>query len=124
MSRAARSIQIWGIYAFAIGVALSVAPNALFSILGIAETDEVWIRLVGLIALALAIYYWDAARNETRNLFVASLLARGVFAAGLIVFWLTGEPWQLLLFAAVEVIGVTWTYMALRADRDQGAAGA
>ncbi len=116
MSKSARSIQVWSIYVLVVGAGLAVVPNLVLSALGMAETDEVWIRVLGVVVVLLALYYWDAARHETRNLFVASVLGRLFFVASMIVFWLTGEAWQLLLLAAVDAAGALWTFSALRAD--------
>ncbi len=114
MSKAARSIHVWSIYALVVGALLAVVPNTILSILGVAKTDEVWIRVLGVVIVVLALYYWDGAKNEARHFFVASLLGRGFAAAALILLWLTGAPVQLLIFAAVELIGVIWTYSSLR----------
>lgn len=119
MSRAARSIQVWSIYVLVVGAGLAVIPNRILSTLDVPETDEVWIRVLGVVVVLLALYYWDAARNETRNLFVASVLGRVFVVASLLVFWLTGEPWQLLLFAAIDAAGALWTFSALKADTEE-----
>lgn len=116
MSKPARSMQVWSIYVLIVGAGLAVVPNLILSTLDVAKTDEVWIRVLGVVVVALALYYWDAARHETRNFFVASVLGRLFVVASLIVFWLTGEPWQLLFFAAVEAGGALWTYSALRGE--------
>jgi hypothetical protein len=114
MSKAARTIYVWSIYALLIGTAMAIIPNVVLSALGVAETQEVWIRVLGVVVVVLALYYWDGARNEARHLFVASLLGRGFAAAAFILLWLTGGPWQLLIFGGAEVIGLTWTLTALR----------
>lgn len=116
MTAAARSIQVWSIYVLILGTGVAVVPNLILSTLDVPETEEVWIRVLGMLLVVLALYYWDAARYETRNLFVASVLGRAFVAASLVVLWLTGAPWQLLLFAAVDAAGAVWTFSALRAD--------
>ena len=116
MSAAARSLYGWSIYVFAIGTGLAVIPNTIFGVLGIPETDEVWVRVLGVVLIILALYYWDGAKHEARSFFVASILGRGFAVAAFTVFWLTGGPWQLMIFAAGEIVGLTWTAVALRAD--------
>jgi peptidoglycan/LPS O-acetylase OafA/YrhL len=114
MSRAAFTIRVWAIYVLLFGTALAVIPNVVLSTLGMAETDEPWIRVLGLVLVLLALYYSDATRNEARHHFVASVLGRLFVAAAFIVLVITGEPWQLFLFAAVDVAGAVWTLIALR----------
>lgn len=116
MSGAARSIQVWSVYVLVVGAGLAVIPNVIVSAFGMEQTEEAWIRVLGVVVVLLALYYWDASRYETRNLFVASVLGRVFVAAALVVLWLTGAPWQLLLFAAVDVAGAVWTFSTLRAE--------
>jgi hypothetical protein len=121
VSRAARSIQIWSTYLLVVGAGLAIIPNLILSTLGVAETDEVWIRILGVVVVLLALYYWDAARHETSNFFLASVMGRLFVVASLLVFWAMGAPWQLLLFAALESAGALWTLSALRLDAEQSA---
>lgn len=116
MSKAARSLYVWSVYVLVIGSLLALAPNFLLSTLGMDETEEVWIRVLGIVVVLLALYYWDAARNEARHHFVATVLGRGFVAAAFVVLVITGEPWQLLIFAAVDLAGSLWTLSSLRAD--------
>ena len=114
MTKPARTLYVWSIYALVLGVILTVVPNTALGLLGMAETDEAWIQVLGVVIVVLALYYWDSAKNEARHFFVASLLGRGFAAAALVLLWLTGAPAQLLIFAAIEVVGLVWTYTALR----------
>lgn len=63
----------------------------------------------------LALYYFDAARNDSRTFFAASILGRAFSTTALVVFWATGHPRQLLIFAGVELAGAMWTYTSMRA---------
>lgn len=116
MSRTALTIWVWSVYVLVVGGSLAIIPNTVLSLLGLDETEEVWIRVLGVVVVLLALYYWDAARNEARHHFVATVLGRVFVAAALVVLWLTGEPWQLLIFAAGDTAGALWTLMALRAE--------
>lgn len=116
MKGAIRTMYLFSVYLFVVGVMLSLAPNALLSLVGLPETDEVWIRIVGVVSLLLALYYFDAARNNTRSFFAASILGRGFSTAAFVVLWATGRPWQLLIFATIEVVGALWTYTTMRAE--------
>ncbi len=116
MSRSAITVRVWSIYVLLIGVLLAVAPNFVLSTLGLDETEEPWIRVLGLIVVLLALYYDDAVRNEARHFFFASVVGRLFFAVALIILVITGEPWQLLIFAALDVAGAVWTLNTLRAE--------
>lgn len=116
MKGAKLSMYAFSVYLVVIGVALAVFPNDLLSIVGLPETDEIWISILGVVAIVLALYYFDSARNNTRSFFAASLLGRGFFVTVLVVVWLAGQPWQLLIFAGVELAAAIWTYTAMRAE--------
>ncbi|HEX9761586.1 MAG TPA: hypothetical protein VGA97_00675, partial [Acidimicrobiia bacterium] len=72
MKDAARTMYVFSAYLLAIGFSVSVVPNTLLSLVGLPETDEVWIRILGVVSILLALYYFDAARNNTRSFFAAS----------------------------------------------------
>jgi hypothetical protein len=116
MDGAVRTMYVFSTYLLAVGVLLSVGPNTLLSLVGLPETKEVWIRILGVVSILLAFYYFDAARNNSRSFFAASILGRGFSTATLVVFWATGQPWQLLIFAGVELAGAIWTYTVMRAQ--------
>ncbi len=115
MSPAARSVFAWSFYLLVLGTWLLVAPNTLLTILGMAITEEIWIRIVGVLVVILALYFYDASINETRHFFIATVLARLFSAAAFFAFALTGEPWQLVIFGMADAVGAAWTYVALRA---------
>lgn len=117
MSPSAQSVFVWSIYLLVLGTWLLVAPNTLFTALGIPITEEIWIRVVGILVVILSLFFYDASINEARHFFVASVLARMFSAAAFFAFALTGEPWQLAIFGMVDAVGAAWTYIALRARR-------
>ena len=111
------SIRVWSYYVLGIGLALLVAPNLVFDVLGIANTSEVWVRVVGLVAIALGIVYFEAGRHGVIAVVRSSVPARIAAVAAFFLLWATGGDWQLLLFAAVDLVGVSWSIRALRAQR-------
>lgn len=115
MTPAARSVFVYSIYVFALGATLLLVPNIPLPIFGLPQTTEVWIHVAGMTVIFLSIFYFIAARNEVRPLFVASVPIRfsvvvffGVFAAAGLA------PWNLLLFTPLDVIFAVWTLVALR----------
>ena len=116
MSPAARSIFVFAFYLWVLGAILVLVPNALLSVFGIPETDEVWVRVVGMLVLILGYYYLGAAREEQTTLMRRSVFARlsvlGFFVAFVI---LKLAPPVLIVFGVVDALAATWTAIALRA---------
>ena len=117
MSRAASSMLAFAVYLFVLGPILLVAPNFLLSLFRFEPTTEVYIRIVGVLALFLGYYYLSAARSETVAFMRWSANARPfliVFFAAFVALRLA-RP-QLLLFGLPDLFGAFWTRLALRAD--------
>ncbi|MSU46575.1 MAG: hypothetical protein EXS42_05500 [Lacunisphaera sp.] len=63
MSRAARTVLVFGVYLIVVGVGLVVIPNTVLGPLGFPASHEIWPRVVGVLALCLSYYYIAAART-------------------------------------------------------------
>jgi hypothetical protein len=61
-SQAALSTLCWGLYMILNGVNMIVHPNGGLTAMGFEPTAEVWIRMVGLLALVLGFYYLQMGR--------------------------------------------------------------
>src|SRR5690349_24846104 len=79
MSNAAKSILAHGIYLLGLAVVLLTIPNVPLKIVGLPETNEVWIRVVGFLSLVLGYYYLQEARRDETEFFRSTILPR-VFA--------------------------------------------
>lgn len=123
MSGARQSLVVWSIYVYVLGAVLLLIPNVLLGVFGIEETKEVWIRVVGVTVVALGVLYSGAVRSHTRQMYMAAVWDRYLAVVLLLILAVTVGPWQLALFAVVDVIGATWTWMALRSE-DRATAGA
>ncbi|MFP5392536.1 MAG: hypothetical protein ACLGI6_13490 [Gammaproteobacteria bacterium] len=121
MSKSETSAKVFAAYLYVLGTVLVFAPNLLLTILGVATTSEVWIRVLGLLVFNLGVYVWVAARH--RPFLEASVYTRLLVFAGLASFALLGMASPILaLFGVVDLLGGLWTWLALRADASQGAA--
>jgi len=119
MSKPARTAFVFGIYLLVLGVALVTVPNLLLGVFGIPATQEVWIRVVGMLVFNLGIYFVQAARYEWEGFIRTSVPLRMTVIAFFAAFVLAGlvSP-LLLLFGAVDFAAAAWTWLALRsADR-------
>ncbi len=115
MHPATLSVKVFSVYAILAGLTFLLVPNLLLSLFGMPPASEVWIRVLGALAAVLGYYYWTSAAAEAVAFYKASVPGRFAFAAlllGLVV--LAGAPWQLSIFAVVEILSALWTAAALR----------
>ena len=115
MHPASNSVRYFGLYAIATGIGLVLAPALVLSPLGIAVPTEIWIRVVGAIAIPLGYYYWVCGSNDAVAFFRASIHGRIIFAATVVLLiTVFSAPKQMLLFAAIDLAGAAWTARGLR----------
>jgi len=118
MSKAAFSLFVFSIYLFVMGFVLVVMPNHILSLFQLPETNEVWIRVVGMLILILGLYYSTAARNELTPFFRATVYARSAVLLFFVAFVLLGfAPPVLILFGLIDAAAAVWTGLALRAEK-------
>jgi hypothetical protein len=117
MTPAARSILVYSIYVFGLGATLLLIPNVPLPLVGLPQAAEVWIRVAGMTVLFLSILYFIAARNEYREIFVASVPIRFAVVAFFAAFAAAGfTSWNLLLLTPLDVVFAVWTWMTLRSE--------
>ena len=117
MSKSARSVFIFGLYLGVLGVVLLVIPNFLLGIFQFPSTNEVWIRVVGMLVFLLGGYYILAARKEVTDFFQWTVYLRPTVILFFIAFVLLDYSSPLLiLFGAVDLLGAIWTGLLLRAS--------
>jgi hypothetical protein len=118
MSKSAFTIKVFGVYLLVLGILLALVPNLLLSPFGIPPTNEVWIRVVGVVVINVGVYYWYAAVSEAKPFFLASVFTRAFVLLAFAAFAVLGlaKP-MLIAFGAVDALGGLWTYFALRSER-------
>ena len=118
MSNSAKSLLVFGIYLSVQGSILLVIPNVLLGLFGIPETNEVWIRILGLLLVLVSFYYVQAARSELTNFFQWTVYTRTVLLVSMVLFVLLADaPPIIILFGFADFAGAMWTQFALRSDR-------
>lgn len=117
MSGASRSVLVYSIYVFGLGLTLLTIPNVPLPIFGLPEAKDVWIRVAGMTVIFLSIFYFIAARADFRPFFVASVWFRfsvvGFFAAFAALGY---TSWNILLFTPLDVLFAIWTLYELRRE--------
>lgn len=121
MKSSAFSLFVFGLYMLVLGPVLVLTPNTLLEIFGFPLTQEIWIRVVGMLVILLGVYDVGAARAGLEPFIRLSVPVRGsvILFFGAFVALRLVEP-ALLLFGAVDALGATWTVLALRREASEG----
>lgn len=122
MSPAARSVHVFGLYLVAVGLVALGVPNVLFAVVGVPETDEPWIRVLGAVVVVLGFYYLVAARHHLVAMFSATVAGRVAAGISLITIVSLWGYWTAVVFGVVDVLGAIWTFLALRREGPDAAA--
>lgn len=118
MKTSAFTIKAFGVYVILTGIALLLTPNLLLGMFGFPETKEIWVRVLGALAIVVGYYYWAAGVGNARAFFEASLIGRIFFCAACIgIVVIAAAPWMLILFGVIDVAGAAWTFAALRNEK-------
>ncbi len=118
MSRSAQSILFFGIYLFLLGILLVFIPNALLGLVELPPTNEVWIRLAGMLLLILSFFYVQAGRHNLVPFFKWTLVTRGVAFFFVLGFWLCGFiSWIIIAFWLGDLAGLIWTWVSLAKEK-------
>jgi hypothetical protein len=110
-----RSLYGQMIFVLLTGSQILFVPNVILSIFGVENTNEIWIRVLGLLVFALSIYYYYLAKHGNLILAWATIYTRVFFCSGLAIFALLGliKP-ILLLLPFVEGGLAFWTYQEIK----------
>ncbi len=117
MSAAAKSVYYFGIYLALLGLVLLIAPNLLLGIVMLPATNEVWVRVGGMLLLALSVYYIVFGKNDNALFFKLTVYIRSTIIIFFSVFALAGfvKP-VIILFAVVDLLGALYTYSLLKKE--------
>jgi hypothetical protein len=116
MSKAARSLFVFGLYAILAGTAFIAVPEPLLSVMHLPPLPTGWARVIGLLALVIGTYDIVCARAECQAFIRASVFTRSAFAVAAALLVIVGQmPASMILLGAVDAAGALWTAIALRA---------
>jgi len=118
MSKSAQSLFVFGIYLFTIGIIFIIIPNVFLRLFFFPETNEVWLRVVGMLLLILGFYDCMAAKTEMKQFFQWSVYARAPVLPFFIIFVALGfAPPMLIVFGVIDGAAALWTHLALRSEK-------
>lgn len=115
-----RSMQAFGIYLFVVaGLGLILIPQVMLGMFGLSAGDDAWIRMVGMLASIIGVYYLVAASAGMRDIMKWSILLRVCAAFFMGFLFVSGRlSTGILLFAAIDVLGAAWTWAGLRKEAE------
>lgn len=115
MTAAAKSVYYFGLYLYVVGLTLIFVPNFLLRTLQMEETNEVWIRVVGVLVLCIAFYYHQSGAKNITGMFLLSTIARTLVCLSFIAFVLLKFVSPIIIgFGVIDMLGAIWTYTALK----------
>jgi hypothetical protein len=121
MTAAAKSVCYFGFYLYGVAIVLIFFPNLLLGMMGMPETTEVWIRILGLLTGIIGYYYHRNGTANNRIFFPFTVHARVVVFLSFVVFVALKMASPMLIgFGVVDLLGAVWTWRALRREANAG----
>lgn len=94
---------------------LILIPNVFLKTFGFETTTEVWIKVLGIVVLALAVLYYGLNQNGNRETVIWSVRARMTAGLGFVLLVLVGEAkMSLFIFALLDIATAIWTHFELK----------
>ncbi|MFC1669239.1 hypothetical protein ACFL20_02535 [Spirochaetota bacterium] len=122
MTRTGKSIFYFGFWVLACGILLMFFPKFCLGFVGIVLPDYIVVRILGMVLLYLAVYYFVAGRHtEFMPFFRITIYTRSSALFIVLVFVIIGLAKPIIIaFVIVDLAGAIWTALALRMDRRHG----
>ena len=122
MTKAGKSIFFFGFWVIICGVALMFFPGFVNNLMGTDLPPDLSSRILGMVLIILAIYYFVAGRHPAFWPFYrVSIYTRTAALIIAIIFVLIKlANVALIYFTIVDGLGAAWTALALRRDRAEG----
>ncbi len=115
MTPAAKSVYYFGFYLYLVSATLIFIPNILLGTLGIPETNEVWIRVLGVIVGLIAFYYHQSGAKNISTFFPLTIPTRIIVLLSFILFAVLNMASPMLIgFGVIDFAGAMWTMTALK----------
>jgi len=110
MSKTAFTIRIYSFYLFFMGSVMVFIPNILLRSFGFAETQEIWIRVLGLFTITTGYYYFYSSGKDQLGFFWATIPGRLFFFLGTLIFvFIFHQSLMLAGVGSIDLMGALWT---------------
>lgn len=118
MSHVARSVYAASVYVIGLGIGLILIPDVVLGLFGMPPTQEVWIRMLGMMSVFVGLFQLQGARAELRSFFHLSVILRLSVLGFVLAFIITGLAAPIfILVATVDVLGAGWTWFELQREK-------
>ena len=116
MTKSETSLFVFGLYLIVIvGLGFIFMPTTVLDMFGLKYGDDTWPRFVGMLASIIGAYYIIAVRTKLQPMFIWTVWMRYYAATFMVAMLLFGKiGTAVLLFAAIDAAGATWTLMMLK----------
>ena len=119
MSKSALSVFVFGLYLSILALRFLIFPNTVLSLFNLPNTNEVWVRAVGMLLFGLSYYYIQMARLDFKPFFRFSAQARALVIVFFIVFFLLDlTKVGLLILGVIDFLAALWTALALKSESE------
>ena len=110
-----KSLYVQMIFVVVSGIPAVLVPNFFLTLTGFPPSTDIWIRVLGLLLLAIAPYYYNMARHGNVPVVRATVQGRIFFSIGLLVLvGLDLATWPMAVLAVSELLLAGWTAWELR----------
>jgi hypothetical protein len=119
MNKAQLSLFYFGLYmVFVVGLGFMLIAMFILNLFGLSAGDDVWIRVVSLLASIIGGYYILAVRAGLDRFIPWTVAMRYYAAAFMVLMVVLGKiaP-ALLMFTAIDAGSATWTWFAIRSAK-------
>ena len=112
------SLKVQAAFLLLTGLQLVFVPNMLLEMFGFEPTAEVWVKVLGVVVLALCVLYIGVLQHGTEGVIQFSVYARSVAVIGFVLLVLAGAAKaNLLAFAGIDLVTAVWTWWELGKNR-------
>lgn len=109
------SLQAQVAYMIVMGFSLLLVPNITLPFFKLSTTSEVWVRIIGALALTFSSYYYVCIKTEHLAFYRITIWGRYFFCSCLIALALTGVgELPILIFSFTELSLAIWTHISLK----------
>ena len=114
MKSSGRSLFYFGLYKVIASSFFILSPTLITKFFQFPELPHIWLRVIGIFTMVIGIYYIISGINNNQLIIKISAVTRLILATvGLSLIYYGQLPKSVLLVAAFDIAGFTWTAKTL-----------